>query len=111
MELDIEIGKVYRITHTRKGAFIAEVIDIVSGDDVDDQFITVKFDVRHGTSQEHMAGQPGQQVRVSNLRPSLITHIQETEEGSWLREVKVSLPPQPQKPESFLTKARKFIGV
>lgn len=95
---DVETGVVYRIRHKRKGEFIAQVIDIEERDDPVDPFIiVVKYDVRYGTDQNRLQRTdvkdaktglpPG--VRVSGLRPSLITLMEKTDEQKWLREVKV----------------------
>ena len=95
---NIEIGRVYRIRHKRKGEFVAQVIDIEKREDAIDPFIiVVKYDVRYGTDQNRLqrtdlkdakTGRP-LGVRVSGLRPSLITLIEKTEEQKWLRDVEV----------------------
>ena len=85
----LKIGKIYSIHHKRKGHFVAHLIDVVEGDDLDPVFLTVKYDTRVGTDQHHLATQKGQAVRESNLRPSLIYSIEKTEEGGWLREIRV----------------------
>jgi hypothetical protein len=70
--------------------FVAQLLAIETGDDIDPIFLKVKYDVRSGTDQERLAINPGKDdVRVSNLRPSLITSIEPTEEGNWLRMVAV----------------------
>lgn len=96
----LQIGRVYKIVHTRKGEFIGQFLGYDDeperlGDKVDKVFLTFKFDVRVGTDQAHMSTgvkfESGEKapVRVSNLRPSLITEIQLSPDGEWLREVKV----------------------
>ena len=86
---NVKVSRIYHIHHKRKGHFIAQVIDIVKGDDLDPVFLTVKYDTRVGTDQHHLATQRGQEVRESNLRPSLILDIEPTEEGGWLREIRI----------------------
>ncbi|HLE03989.1 MAG TPA: hypothetical protein VI729_05160 [Anaerolineales bacterium] len=91
--LQVEVGKVYRITHKRKGTFVAQVIGVEQADPsdkVDSLFITVKYDVREGTDQARLSIEEGKQaVRVSNLRPSLVENVELLEEESWLRTVRV----------------------
>ncbi len=90
----LKIGKVYQIIHDRKGTFTGQLIAFDDepkrlGDLEDDVFLTFKYDVRTGTSQENLAVSPKIPVRVSNLRPSLIQSLTETKEGKWLLDVKV----------------------
>lgn len=105
---DLKIGTVYRVIHTRKGEFIAQLIDFEECDDVDPIIMVMKYDVRAGTDQAHMQTGPGdkQKVRVSGIRPSLVTLIEPTEEQKRLREVKV-VEEKIAKPEGFL---KKFFG-
>lgn len=86
---DVKIGKVYDILHKRKGAFVAQLIDLEECDEVDPVVMVMKYDVRAGTAQAGMATTPKQAVRVSGIRPSLVVKIEETDGGSWLRDVKV----------------------
>ena len=93
-------GTVYEVDHERKGRFIGQFLGFDDeperlGDKVDKVFLTFKYDVRAGTDQAHMqvgvkdeAGYM-KPVRVSNLRPSLIRSIRQTEEQQWLLEVVV----------------------
>lgn len=111
---DLEIGHVYRIAHERKGHFTAQLIDIVDtpeGDDKDDVFLTVKIDVRAGTDQFRMRTASKQSragdVRISNLRPSLIFQMRETEEGGWLRDVVI--PEQKEEPKGLFNKLRDLL--
>lgn len=80
MEEKLEVGKIYRIVHERKGTFVAQLIGIEPtsvNDSQDEMFLTMKYDVRAGTGQVGLAISPGKDsVRVSNLRPSLITHME-----------------------------------
>jgi hypothetical protein len=96
MNMEMEHGKVYKIWHKRKGPFVAQFLGIVEGDEVDPQFIYVRYDVRVGTDQAHLSTNPGKQnVRESNLRPSLITNIELFTDNHWLRELKSPEPPIP----------------
>lgn len=83
MNLNLEIGRVYKLDHQRKGVFIAQLTGIEEGDEADEQFLTMKYDVRIGTDQARLAISPKDEVRVSNIRPSLIIAIEETEDGEW----------------------------
>ena len=49
MNIEMEYGKVYKIWHKRKGAFVAQFLGVVEGDEADAQFIHVRYDVRGGT--------------------------------------------------------------
>ena len=94
MNIEMEYGKVYKIWHKRKGAFVAQFLGVVEGDEADAQFIHVRYDVRVGTDQAHLSTNLGKQdVRESNLRPSLITKIELFDGPHWLRELKP--PPEP----------------
>lgn len=86
---DVKVGKIYDIHHKRKGAFVAQLIGFEEGDEVDPVIMVMKYDVRAGTAQAGLAMMPKQRVRVSGIRPSLVTKIEETDENSWLREVRV----------------------
>jgi len=95
----LKVGSVYRIHHSSKGAFVAQLIDIVKadeGDEYDDVLLRVKYDVRAGTDQIGLSVIPGkQEVRVSRLRPSKIISIEELEGEDWLRQIKVREEEQP----------------
>ncbi len=96
---DLKIGKVYTFHHIRKGTFVGQLIGVEradSRDEADDLFLTVKYDVRTGTDQERLKVNAGE-IRVSNLRPSLIIQIDDIEEGGWLRKQKVAKPTRPDK--------------
>ena len=99
---NIQIGEVYRIHHRRKGQFVAQVIGVEQADpgDLQDRyFVTVKYDVRVGTDQANLSIEIGkQQVRVSNLRPSLVDSIDHLEGENWLRMVRVAEENRPAKP-------------
>lgn len=103
----INIGKIYKIQHDRKGTFVGQFMGFDDepsrlGDKEDKVFLIFKYDIRVGTTQEHMSFgvklETGEKVpvRVSGLRPSLITEIKQTDDESWLREVKV---PEEEKPK------------
>ena len=94
MDKELEIGKIYEVHHSRKGKFIALLTDVAPapGDEQDDHYLTVKYDVRQGTDQFRLATQPGQRFRESNLRPSLILRMEEYEEEHWLRNIPVKEP-------------------
>lgn len=87
IEKELKVGKVYRVTHARKGTFIAQLIGVEQGDPGDEHdtiFLTMKYDVRAGTGQVGLAVNPGKDAfRVSNLRPSLIIKIEEVEAKDW----------------------------
>lgn len=91
--LDLKIGMVYHIWHKRKGEFTAQLIGVEPadvGDAQDTELLLVKYDVRAGTDQQHLAVVPGKdQVRTSRLRPSLIQRIEPVEGEHWLRSVRV----------------------
>lgn len=86
---NIKINKIYKVLHQRKGAFVAQLIGFEEGDDIDPIIMVMKYDVRVGTAQAGLAMTPKQRVRVSGIRPSLVSRIEETNEDSWLREVRV----------------------
>jgi hypothetical protein len=91
MDIKLEIGKTYKITHTRKGAFVAQLIDIVStdpGDEQDVQLLRCKIDTRRGTGQERLA-RTHAEITVTDIRPSLIAHIEEVESDAWLLQRRV----------------------
>lgn len=88
--MKLEKSKVYQVHHKRKGHFVAILIDIVDaspGDEQDEVFWTMRYDVRHGTDQAHLATQPKQRFRESNIRPSLVLEISEYVGEHWLREI------------------------
>ena len=91
--LDLKIGMVYHIWHKRKGEFTAQLIGVESadaGDEQDKELLLVKYDVRAGTDQQHLAVVPGKdQVRTSRLRPSLIQRMEPIEGDHWLRSLRV----------------------
>ena len=96
----LTVGQVYSVHHQRKGHFVALLTAIVDAppDDLQDTaFLTVRYDVRHGTDQAHLATQPKQRFRESNLRPSLVLGIEEYTGEHWLREV--APPPVVGKPQ------------
>lgn len=87
-------GLVYKITHERKGTLIGQFVGYDDepsrlDDPQDKLFLTFKYDVRQGTAQAGLNVTGKQVVRVSNLRPSLITEIEQTQEQKWLLDVKV----------------------
>ena len=98
-DIKLEVGKIYRIWHERKGSFVARLLAIVPAweeDKYDTEFLHMMYDVRAGTDQMGLAIVPGKdRFRESNLRPSLINKIEEVPEGEdWLREIKL---PEPRK--------------
>ena len=107
----LQVDKVYKIAHIRKGKFIGQFLGYDDeperlGDKEDKVFLTFKYDVRVGTDQAHMSTgvklETGEKapVRVSNLRPSLITEIQLSLDGEWLRNMKVAEIPVSKKKEA-----------
>jgi len=110
---ELKIGQVYLIHHKRKGTFIAQLIGIEEtspGDQADDIILRVKYDVRRGTPQENLAISPKDRVRVSGLRPSLVTSMEPTEEQTWLREVKVPEEIQSKPNKNLRNKLRDLFG-
>lgn len=101
---DVKIGKIYKVVHKRKGTFVAQLIDFEECDKVDPVVMKMKYDVRDGTAQAGMATTPKQTVRVSGIRPSLVVKIEETEDGNWLRDVKVPEEEAVKKETGFLDK-------
>ncbi|HLE05542.1 MAG TPA: hypothetical protein VI729_13140 [Anaerolineales bacterium] len=110
---ELKIGQVYLIHHKRKGTFVAQLIGIQQAsadDEADDIFLKVKYDVRQGTAQANLAISPKDRVRVSGLRPSLITSMEPTEEQNWLREVKVPEEIQSKPNKNLRSKLRDLFG-
>jgi hypothetical protein len=110
---ELKIGQVYSIHHKRKGAFVAQLIGIEEtpeGDEADDIFLKVKYDVRQGTSQANLAISPKDRVRVSGLRPSLILSMEPTEEQKWLQEVKVPEEDLPKPDKNLMARFRDLFG-
>ena len=110
---ELKIGQVYSIHHKRKGHFVAQLIGIEEtppGDEVDDIFLKVKYDVRQGTSQANLAISPKDRVRVSGLRPSLVLSMEPTEEQEWLREVKVPEEDLPKPDKKLMARFRDLFG-
>ena len=101
---DLEVGKIYKVVHKRKGAFVAQLIEFEDCDDVDPLVMVMKYDVRDGTAQAGMATTPKQTVRVSGIRPSLVIKIEETSDKSWLRDVRVAEEEVTTKEPGFLDK-------
>ena len=88
----VEVGNIYRFEHSSKQSFVAKVTGIGpawEGDEVDDHFVYVIYDVRAGTDQAYLSTKPEKEnVRESALRPSKISGVSKHEGGDWLREVK-----------------------
>jgi len=79
MELKLEIGKEYSVTHKRKGFFRAVLLDMVPApktDREDSEFLTFEIDTSEGSGSEWVARVRGAAKTVTNIRPSLITHLQ-----------------------------------
>ncbi len=106
-------GLVYEIKHERKGTFVGKFVGYDDepqrlGDKKDKVLLHFVFDIRVGTSQEHMATgvktERGALVptRNSNLRPSLIEEIRQTEKQEWLLDVKTPKVEKPQQEPGFL---------
>lgn len=89
----VKVRSIYRFEHHSKGSFVAKVTGIGpvwEGDEIDDHFIYVIYDVRAGTDQARLSTKPEKEyVRESALRPSKISAVTEHEGGDWLREIKV----------------------
>ena len=90
MDIKLVVGKTYLIKHMRKGEFCAQLIDInpTEAGDSDAQLLRVKIDTRKGRGQERLARAPAD-VTVTDLRPSLITHMELVEDDAWLIDKKV----------------------
>lgn len=93
-------GVIYEIIHERKGTFVGQFMGYDDepsriDDKQDKVFLTFKYDVRVGTAQEHLSKQVKLEgggyapVRVSNLRPSLVEEIRQTQKQEWLLKVKL----------------------
>ena len=106
---------VYKIDHERKGVFIGQFIGYDDeaarvGDKIDNVFLTFKYDVRVGTAQANLStgvkleGGGMAPVRVSNLRPSLIESLTQTQEQEWLLKVKVVEAIKPKQEPGWLDK-------
>lgn len=100
--------KVYEIHHERKGKFVAVLLDVIpadKGDECDEVYLYIRYDVRTGTDQARLQTTGSKQrYRKSNIRPSLILQIEEYQGDHWLRELPSS--PEPVKP-SLLGKVKK----
>ena len=95
----LKLGVVYEIEHERKGTFVGKLIAFDDeaariGDPEDKVYLTFVFDIRVGTAQAHMSkgvkderGVP-LDTRTSNIKPSLITQIRQTDRQEWLLKVK-----------------------
>lgn len=113
MRKKLEIGKIYTVTHQRKGTFVALLEDILTakeagfeGDEQDEVFLAMVFDVRAGTDQEGLATVKGQVERRSQLRPSVIITIEEYDGDSWLRQVKRKPVPKTKEKQNLLATVR-----
>jgi hypothetical protein len=84
MDKELTIGKVYAIGHKRKGDFRAQLVDIVPGDASDPSLLMFKIDTRPGSGQERLARAANAKITVTNIRPSLITRIEEMPDDDWL---------------------------
>jgi len=80
------------------------------GDEADDIFLKVKYDVRQGTSQANLAISPKDRVRVSGLRPSLVISMEPTEEQKWLQEIKVPEEALPKPDKKLMSRLRDLFG-
>ena len=95
----LEIGKIYNISHKRKGHFVGLLMGISNTND-DDTFLHVKYDTRTGTDQISLSLVPGKaNIRETNLRAKLINVMNEFEGESWLRDVKIPKPLEPPEPK------------
>lgn len=87
----LEVGKVYKIRHRKKGEFIVQVLEILPTDKedmADDFLLFCRYDVRAGTSQVGLSLAPGKmKTRESGLRPSHILGIEELTGESWKQQV------------------------
>lgn len=82
-EIDVQPGSSYRFAHRRKGSFVAEVLELVAGDENDPVLIKVRVNTSVGNGQERLANtveyKDGKKVRPEFteklLRSSLIEGI------------------------------------
>lgn len=98
MELDLEVGREYVLTHRRKGIFRAELLEVVPshpGDEVDTQFLTFAIPTGPGSGQERLARAEGTAITITNIRPSLVVHIALSTRSPKLSEVVPTVPVKP----------------
>ena len=94
---NLKIGAVYSVRHQRKGLFKAQLIDVVKtlpGDEQDEVFLRMKIDTRPGTGQGRLVRAPGP-VTVTDIRPSLVSSIEEIPDEDYLVNVRVVEEEQP----------------
>jgi len=115
MELDLEIGREYVLTHKRKGVFRAKLLDIVPshpGDEVDTKFLTFEIPTGSGSGQERLARAKGAATTETNIRPSLVIQIIPSTRSPKLPEVVplvgVVKPVEPPKESLLLRLQRKL---
>ncbi len=106
-------GLVYEIEHERKGTFVGKLVGFDDeaeriGDKEDKVYLKFVFDIRVGTAQAHMSkgvkdesGSP-LETRTSNIKPSLITNIRQTDKQEWLLRVKTPRLKKAQQEPGFL---------
>lgn len=111
MELTLEVGKEYVVTHKRKGIFRAVLIEIVptrSGDECDDRYLTFEIPTGPGSGQERIARVDGAEQTVTNIRPSLVQHIALSTRSPKLPEVERPKPPEKKSfADKFLARFRR----
>ena len=110
-------GLVYEIEHERKGTFVGKFVGFDDeakriGDQEDRVYLKFVFDIRVGTPQEHLSkgvkDESGVQVptRTSNLKPSLIAKIRQTDKQEWLLKVKTPRLKKSQQEPGLLDRLR-----
>ncbi len=73
----------YRFQHKRKGKFEGIFLgkeETPPGDPQDTEFWTVAMDTSDGSGSEWLRRTAGAEATISNIRPSLVTKVQEVEE-------------------------------
>lgn len=117
MELKLEVGKEYVVTHKRKGVFRATLIEIVPsrpGDECDDRYLTFEIPTGPGSGQERIARAKDAdsgvtaELTVTNIRPSLVQHLVLSTRSPELPEVERPKPPKKKSfADTFLNRFRR----
>ena len=110
---NLQVGKVYSIYHQRKGYFIGRLLDVIETEPGDSEpvLLRLEIDVRSGTDQARIANAANEVTAIMDIRPSLITSIEETDPADWQRRVHVppSAPPPEVQQAEILKMAMKLL--